>query len=136
MRLPKDKPTVPTSTPLSKATQQVLKPQEEEEPEDPAVQEEVKDLQKQLGNAKRWNLKSVITALEERLKELQKTKTVPQATSATKDLKTVAADQHNIQNRHETRMQQLEDKREEAKLEIKTYGEKQRETLDEEKLRR
>ena len=126
--------TTPTpSNPWSKATQQVLKPPEEEEVEEmkPETKEELEALTKQLVEARRWKWKS-LPELEERYKELQPPPKLPQtAEQATKDMKVVAADQHNIQTRHNARLVQLEKKRDDWISAKKAHGEQEKLKLEE-----
>ena len=108
----KDVATTTAPTPLSKQTQLIFRPEEEEEADE--KEKEVKQLlgeleQQRKGTENRgWT--AMLKEIEEQMKKLSK-KRAPQPAAATKDIKVVAADQHNIQSRHEARMKQLENQK-------------------------
>ena len=111
----------------------------EEEEVGEAKEEETRQQIQELGQQKTANEKrgwtKLVTEMEEQTRILKKKKTPQAAAAAAKDMKIVYSDRHNILNRHQAIMKQLEEKQGEWAQYKKQRAEKEVEQLEDEEER-
>ena len=73
------------------------------------MKQQLEELEQQRKGAELRGWAAMLKDVEELMNKLAKTKAPQLAATAAKDMKVVAADQHNFQNRHEARKRQLEE---------------------------